>query len=124
MILQMMNTELRIDGLDTAEGIRNCGSETLFLNLLGDFYKLIDVKSEKIEEYLSTGQFREYTIEVHGLKNTARMIGALELSDLFSQMEHFGNAKAYGEIRQRTPTRYLTKRKTDFTRKRLLWSNV
>lgn len=33
-----------IEGLDVMEGIKNCGSLELFTNLLGDFYKLIDLK--------------------------------------------------------------------------------
>ncbi len=39
-----------IEGLDVAEGIKNSGSFELFTNLLGDFYKLIDLKSTKIEK--------------------------------------------------------------------------
>ena len=96
-----MSTDLRIEGLDVKEGIKNCGSEALFLNLLGDFYKLIDEKCMKLEDYLIKEQLREYTIEVHGLKNTARMIGALELSGLFYQMEQLGNAGNISEIQFR-----------------------
>ena len=81
-----------IEGLDVAEGVKNSGSFELFTNLLGDFYKLIDLKSTKIEKCLADGMIRDYTIEVHALKNTARMIGALELSELFYQMEQCGNA--------------------------------
>ena len=99
----MMKEELRIEGLDVEEGIRNCGSERLFRNLLGDFYQLIDEKRTKIEEYLINEQLREYTIEVHGLKNTARMIGAMELSDLFFQMEKLGNAGELAQIQQQNP---------------------
>lgn len=98
-----MNADLRIEGLDVTEGIKNCGSEALFLRLLGDFYKLIDEKTRKIEEYLIKEQLRDYTIEVHGLKNTARMIGALELSDLFYQMEKLGNANELEQIKQKNP---------------------
>ena len=95
--------EMKIDGLHVSEGIRNCGSEALFLGLLGDFYKLIDGKCAKIEAYLRNEQLREYTIEVHGLKNTARMIGALELSGLFYEMEQLGNAGQLAVIKERTP---------------------
>ena len=69
-----------IDKLDVSEGVKNCGSYPLFMNLLGDFYKLIDIKSNRIEELLNTNNIREYVVEVHNLKNTTRMIGALELS--------------------------------------------
>ena len=92
-----------IEGLDIAEGIKNCGTQKLFLSLLGDFYKLIDPKSAKLEQCLKDGMIRDYTIEVHALKNTARMIGAMELSGLFYEMEQLGNAGEEEKIRERTP---------------------
>ena len=81
-----------IEGLNVTAGIENSGSKELFLSLLGDFYKLIDQKSTKIEKCLADGLLRDYTIEVHALKNTARMIGALELSKKFYRLEQLGNA--------------------------------
>lgn len=84
--------ELVIEGLDVKEGIQNSGSKELFLSLLGDFYKLIDSKSTKVENCLREGMIREYTIEVHALKSTARMIGAMELSEKFYRLEQLGNA--------------------------------
>lgn len=92
-----------IEGLDVLEGIKNCGSKKLFLELLGDFYKTIDSKSTKLEKCLADGMIRDYTIEVHALKNTARMIGAMELSELFYQMEQLGNAGEQEQIEMRTP---------------------
>ena len=92
-----------IDGLDVAEGIKNCGSQKLFVELLGDFYKLIEPKSTKLEKCLADGMIRDYTIEVHALKNTARMIGAMELSALFYEMEQLGNAGEQEQIKARTP---------------------
>lgn len=91
------------DGLDVSEGIQNCGSRRLYLELLGDFYKLIGPKSTKLEKCLSDGMLRDFTIEVHALKNTARMIGAKELSELFYKMEQLGNARADDEIKARMP---------------------
>lgn len=92
-----------IEGLDVAEGVRNSGSLELFMNLLGDFYKLIDLKSTKIEKCLADGMIRDYTIEVHALKNTARMIGAMELSGLFYKMEQCGNAEDIETITKENP---------------------
>lgn len=80
-----------IKNLDVVEGIKNSGSKDLFINLLGDFYKLIDMKSQKIEKCLADGLFKDYTIEVHALKNTSRMIGAMELSQKFLQLEQYGH---------------------------------
>ena len=92
-----------IEGLNVSEGVKNCGSEKLFIELLGDFHKLIEPKSTKLEKCLADGMLRDYTIEVHALKNTARMIGAMELSELFYQMEQLGNAGEQEEIIKRTP---------------------
>ncbi len=92
-----------IEGLNVEEGIRNCGSEALFTELLGDFYRLIDIKCEKLERLLAEDRIREYTIEVHALKNSARMIGAMELSRLFLRMEQLGNEGNRSEIQKGMP---------------------
>lgn len=92
-----------IEGIDIKEGIKNSGSKELFVSLLGDFYKLIDLKSAKIEKCMADNMIRDYTIEVHALKNTARMIGALELSERFRQLEQFGNDNNLEAISQETP---------------------
>lgn len=92
-----------IEGLDTAEGIANCGTKELFFSLLGDFYKLIDLKSVKIEKCLADGMLRDYTIEVHALKNTARMIGAMELSEKFYYLEQMGNKENTEVLEKETP---------------------
>ena len=94
---------LVIEGLDVSAGIANSGSKELFLSLLGDFYKLIDQKSTKIEKCLADGLLRDYTIEVHALKNTARMIGALELSEKFYELEQLGNANDKETLETLTP---------------------
>jgi signal transduction histidine kinase/DNA-binding response OmpR family regulator len=81
-----------IEGIDAGEGIRLLNSKEVFFNLLGDFYKLIDMKSARIKQYLDDGLIRDLTIEVHALKNTARLIGATALSDEFYQMEKYGDS--------------------------------
>ena len=92
-----------IEGLNVVEGIKNSGGEELYISLLGDFYKLIEIKSTKIEKCLADNLIRDYTIEVHGLKNTARMIGAMELSDEFFRMEQLGNKGDVETIKAETP---------------------
>jgi len=95
--------ELVIEGLDVKEGIQNSGTKELFLSLLGDFYKLIDQKATKVEKCLADGMIRDYTIEVHALKSTARMIGAMELSEKFYRLEQLGNAEDEKTLAIETP---------------------
>lgn len=95
--------EISIEGIDIKEGIKNSGTRELFVSLLGDFYKLIDTKSLKIEKCMDDALIRDYTIEVHALKNTARMIGAMKLSEQFWELEQLGNANDMEAIYQKTP---------------------
>ncbi|MGN0344757.1 MAG: histidine kinase N-terminal 7TM domain-containing protein [Lachnospiraceae bacterium] len=92
-----------LGNIDREEGIRCCGTEKLWRELLGDFYKLIDTKASKLEQCVADGLIRDYTIEVHALKNTARMIGDKELSEWFHRMEDCGNAGDADTIREETP---------------------
>ncbi|MBP3602881.1 MAG: response regulator [Lachnospiraceae bacterium] len=94
---------VKIEGIDEKEGIRNTGNTKLWMNLMGDFYKLIDQKAVKIEKCVADNLIKDYTIEVHALKNTARMIGAMELSNQFSQLEQYGNAGDKEAIHNKTP---------------------
>jgi len=95
--------DIVIEGLDIKEGIENSGSRELFISLLGDFYKLIDQKSTKVEKCLADGLLHDFTIEVHALKSTARMIGAMELSEKFYELEQLGNAKDQKTLEIMTP---------------------
>lgn len=94
---------MEINGVDVSEGIKNSGTKELFISLLGDFYKLIDMKSTKMEKCLADGLIRDYTIEVHALKNTARMIGAMELSKWCYELEMAGNAEDQEKLIKETP---------------------
>lgn len=92
-----------IEGLDSKEGIKNCGSKKLFIKLLGDFYPLIDIKCTKIEKCIADDMIRDFTIEVHALKNTTRMIGAIKLSEKFAMLEKMGNENNKEVIIKETP---------------------
>ena len=92
-----------LPGINPEEGIKYSGSEKLWYQLLGDFYKLIDAKANKLEKCLADGLIKDYTIEVHALKNTARMAGAAQLSEWFHRMEDCGNAGDVETITRETP---------------------
>ena len=94
---------MEIKGVDIAEGLKNCGSKELYISTIENFYKLIDVKSAKIEACLEENSIYDYTVEVHALKNTARMIGAMELSEKFRHLENLGKEENIKEIHSRTP---------------------
>ncbi len=80
-----------IGGIDSREGVRHAGSTELFISLLGDFYRLIDLKAARMEQLLADGFIRDFTIEAHALCTTARLIGAGALSEGFARLERYGN---------------------------------
>ncbi len=92
-----------LPGIRVVEGIRNSGGQDKFCSFLGDFYKLIDVKAELLESYLADGMIKEYTIEVHALKNSARIIGAMELSEYFRLAEQMGKLGDTSGLEIETP---------------------
>lgn len=93
----------KIKGIDVAEGIKYSGGVELWKQLMGNFYTLIDAKSRKLQQYLEDGMLREFTIEVHALKSSSRVIGASVLSERFKQLEELGNQGAEKKIREMLP---------------------
>lgn len=92
-----------IDGIEIKEGIKNSGSKEMFLNMLSDYYNIIDIKSSKIEQCLEDDMIKDLTIEVHALKNTSRLIGAIKMSNEFLRMEQLGNANDSEQLRRDIP---------------------
>ena len=92
-----------IEGLDVEQGIALSGGLEMYLEILEDFYLMIPQKAEKIEQYLSEHMLHDYTIEVHALKSTSRLIGATELSDRCYHLEQLGRAGKEELLRKDTP---------------------
>ncbi len=92
----------QIPGLSTEDGLKYSGSKDMWISLLGDYYNMMDVKSQLIRDCIETGDIRRYTVEVHALKNTSRMIGAGELSGEFYELEQLGNAEDIAAIKAKT----------------------
>ncbi len=96
--------EVDIPGVDTAKGIENSGGPTLFTELLGEVHDSIDEKCESIRSKLEADDIVGYTTEVHALKTTCRMIGAMELAENFYTLEKLGTDKNVTKLTEFTPS--------------------
>ncbi|MCR4909195.1 MAG: response regulator [Lachnospiraceae bacterium] len=76
--------------LDVRKGIKNCGSEEGYLSVLAVFHRTAEQKADEIEKLFNTGDTENYTIRVHALKSSARIIGASDLSALAEKLEVAG----------------------------------
>ena len=82
-----------ISEIDLKEGIKNSGSADAYLPLLKIFYDSIDSKADEIEGYYSSDDIKDYTIKVHALKSSARLIGATTLAAEAQELENAGKAE-------------------------------
>ena len=94
---------VNIPGIDTGKGIINSGSLELYKDLLNDVYRLIDEKCALVESYLNGNDIQNYTVQVHSLKSTCRMIGAMDLGEEFFTLEKLGKENNTEQIKLLTP---------------------
>jgi len=80
-------------GIDPDAGVRNCGSAEDYMSVLAVFYSSIKAESEAIEKFYGEKDLHNYTIKVHALKSSARIVGALDLSEKAKRLEDAGNAE-------------------------------
>ncbi|MBQ7724271.1 MAG: response regulator [Lachnospiraceae bacterium] len=81
---------INFDGIDVNVGIMNSGSADDYLPLLRIFYETMDEKAEEIQNYLDDNDIKDYTIKVHALKSSARLIGAVEFGEKAQILENAG----------------------------------
>ena len=77
-------------GFSFEEGVKHCGSKEALMKTIRIFYRTIDSKANKIEQCLKEGLISDYVIEVHALKSSALLIGAVPLSEAAKELEDYG----------------------------------
>ena len=88
-----------IDGIDYNEAIKNCMKEDILLSAAEDFLAAIGTTSLNIEIANIAADWNNYTVLVHGLKSSARLIGAMELSEKARELEALGDRAKSGDQR-------------------------
>ena len=85
------------------DAVRFCSNESILIKTLEQFYRSITANADAIEAFLRAHDLRNYTIKVHALKSSARLIGALGLSADAAKLEELGNAEDAEQIDSLTP---------------------
>lgn len=91
-----------VEGVDVKSALTNCGDEEVLSDAIKDFYNAIDEKSNLIEKYKNEGDIKNYTILVHALKSSARLVGISKLSELAKNLEKAGDENDIEKINQKT----------------------
>ncbi len=88
----MLNiAELEKIGLVTEEGLAYCADDPEFYEeMLGEYLEESRVRMEEMQSFLISNNWSQYAICAHSLKNTSRMIGAVQVSELARELELAG----------------------------------
>lgn len=90
-------------GFSFEEGVNHCGSKAALMKTIRIFYRTIDSKASKIEQCLKEGLIGDYVIEVHALKSSALLIGAVPLSEAAKELEDYGKQGKTEVLEEKTP---------------------
>lgn len=91
-----------LKNIDISAGIEACGSEELYREVAMEFAESANDGAFEIFNYLEQEDYENYTIKVHALKSSARLAGAMELSNEALYLEKCGNDRRIDEIRSKT----------------------
>ena len=89
-----------IPGIDFEQALKNSGSEDAFKTVLKLFYESIPAKTQELEDFYQQGDWQDYTIKIHALKSSAKLIGAMDLSEKAQDLETAGKEERIGFIRE------------------------
>lgn len=83
---------LRKAGVNPDTGLRYCqGDEALYQSLLQEYLQSAEEKSSNLQKYFEDKDWNSYSIQVHALKSSSRMIGAESLSVTAAELEAAGD---------------------------------
>ncbi|MCR4989764.1 MAG: response regulator [Lachnospiraceae bacterium] len=106
-----------IDGdlIDIKEGIRLSGGKEPYMGLMKIFYDSIDERYEEIDNFYKAKDLKNYTIKVHALKSSAKLIGAGDFANDAQLLENAG---------KEDNTDYIDSHKDDFMKKYLSFKEL
>ena len=90
----------KLDQIDGEAAIKNSGSEDAFQSVLKIFYESIPDRSTELEEFYSSENWESYTIKIHALKSSAKLVGALGLSKQAELLEKAGKENDIAYIKE------------------------
>ena len=101
--------------VDVMSGLNNNGTLEDYKKILRLFYRSVEMRKSELEEYFEAGDYANYTIKVHALKSTSRLIGAMQLGDMAQELENAG---------KRNDRDYIAEHQNEFMEKYLALSEI
>ncbi|MCR5179095.1 MAG: EAL domain-containing protein [Lachnospiraceae bacterium] len=89
--------------IDIKEGLVRCGGIDGYLDALKIYVSSLASKIKEVRQFFEEEDWENYTIRVHSLKSTSRVIGALDLGEEAWVLEQAGDAGDTETIESKTP---------------------
>ncbi len=89
--------------LNPDSGIELCGTPEIYLETLNNFYRAANDTVAELEYTFGCGDIEDFTIKIHSVKSTAKLIGAERLSAMAQELENAGNEKNAAYIKEHLP---------------------
>lgn len=99
--------EFKIPGLDTAYAIKQSGDIHIYESILREYYSAIDKTSQRIRQFQNDNDADKFRIEVHGLKSSSNLVGAMEIARMCEYLENAVRSRQPKDFH--TQTEYLLK---------------
>lgn len=90
--------------IDISLGIKNSGDLEGYLPLLRLFYESLEDRAAEIDGLYEAGNITDYTIKVHALKSSARLVGAMAFGQAAQQLEDAGKNGDMEYIKEHHPS--------------------
>ena len=87
------------DWIDLDAGVRNSCSVKAYMSLLKLFYESLDETADELERFCAEENIKDYTVKVHALKSSARLIGAVDFGEEAQKLESAGKNGDWEYIR-------------------------
>ena len=81
------------DEINPKDGLVLCGTVDTYLSTLKSFSKYAEETIDEMKRALRSGEIESFTIKIHALKSSARLVGANRLSEQALRLEEAGNRK-------------------------------
>ncbi|MBQ6537725.1 MAG: response regulator [Eubacterium sp.] len=103
VVNETLKSYAEFEEVNFSAAMENCMRENILLEALNDFSVATKTGPEEIEDFLNNNDIKNYTIKVHALKSSSRLIGALDISKQAAYLESCGDDENVDEINKLTP---------------------
>ena len=95
-------TGLRAVGIEPEDGLKYCrGDVEFYKTLLLEYARNVSKKIAELKKYHDTENWNDYSIRVHAVKSTSKMIGAAEISQLAKYLEEVAKTGESAKVEEK-----------------------